>query len=292
MAISGERPLPYPGVPPKKEEQVPSKISRRRFLKLLGGTGVVALGVGAYQVPAVRREVDRQIDNATAIPTAGFDVLTQSPDVFDPKWKGARLTSKNTVAVSPDQQHATQYDLSSKTMALPVPFEIKGNMGVIVKKDNKNAPALVFNNIPDGTIVYAPIDGRFRMETYPKEASGSLAFLDEKGRMRLLLFQMGDAKAISSTYETKTKIIDGKVAPESSSWNPKVGVSVKAGTPLFTINSGRTTLYEGEQLSINLSYAAANPDGTPLFEKGQPVVQSVDLSVKATNNKAEFIKPQ
>lgn len=47
MAIrSDEVPIPYPGVPPK--EQAPSKINRRRFLELLGGTAIVATAGALY----------------------------------------------------------------------------------------------------------------------------------------------------------------------------------------------------------------------------------------------------
>ncbi len=318
MAISGEH--PFPGVPPKqKQDQGPSqkdiedanagrlapggiekfihKVAKSPTIRVVGATGAIAAGgYEAYQnVPAIHQAVDDTINKISAIPGVGFDALTQSPDSFNPKWKGARLTSRNTVSVPASEQHAAQYDLSSKTMSIPLPFEVKNGMEITVKRENQNFPTLAFNNIPDGTIIYAPIDGRFSMTIASSGTSlAGIHFLDEKGRQHILGFEMADASPVSPAYLVQYGPNE-KITLENSAWSPKIGVQVKAGTPLFTINSAKTrqvTLSgEGAQLRIDVPPSVMNADGTTIFENRQQVFQGTELSIKAIDNKATFIKP-
>lgn len=124
MAIrSGEVPMPYPGVPPKKE-QAPVKMGRRKFLKLslLTGTGVAVAGAYAT-IPAVKHAVDNTVHDILQ------NLGVETPTFFNNQAKQGMIGENNVIKVSQDEinrQVPTAFakiDLGSKDV-ISLPQEV------------------------------------------------------------------------------------------------------------------------------------------------------------------------
>ena len=193
MAISGERPMPYPGVPPKRgKDHGPSQKDidaanagqlapkgAEKFLYRLTRNWAVRLGLvagagyGAYQVPAIQRAVDSIYHDT--LQKLGLEAVV--PTTFDNKADKGVIGDNNILPLSPGEiSSLPSFDEQGPVFLSPIknnpsPKEVStynktmnDNIG-LRKEVSANArkegirDKIEFPSLPTDTVLVAPIDG-------------------------------------------------------------------------------------------------------------------------------------
>lgn len=298
MAISGsgERPVPYPGVPSRPHG--PSRI--RRIIGRAGLTGLIlgSGGVAGYETyqhnPAFQETV-----NSLGVNLANYwnNLFTNKdiPTTLSAESGITRITSQNTSGL-PITEINVKPDVENKALAIPIPFVVKKDMNIgyervetrlgFSDKTSGVKDTIRLTNIPKDLVTSAPLSGEFSFSktvwsTGEARTIASIRFLEAPGRYRNLIFDLGNSTlSLPGASEVKGQ---GNFGPPFTTYELKA--IVKAGDPLFINNSG--------YLNINVSPGVGDTKtGGPVYENGSPVSSFYDLSILTKDGEGIYLASQ
>lgn len=292
-------------------EQGAPPTDRRGFLikgaKWLAGGTVVA--VAADQ--AIKAGL---VDQALkAVATLSPEMAVQNPNEFNPQAGATLITPKNTVGVPATDLPQPKYESGNPnrpgTMSLPIPFDVPDGANIVLRRGNvlggnmgledSTKSTLYFDDIPVGTVVHAPVNGRFTIKRNPRKleqltttsrvngAGARIIFDGPNGTKRLIVFNLWDAEPISEKAEVPWSEVNFK---------KDKGIEVKKGDPLFIITSAERDRFYGAQLAITVAQTVLRDDPqeyAPLPRQGggTPDLQDTNVTIAKANNRAVYMKP-
>lgn len=291
------------GVPPRSHgPSAFEKFIKSRIFRL--GLALGAMSTAGYEahqnIPAVQRAVE-SLQNEIAPwwnSNFGWTTLFTNKDIpITPSTEPnlTRIIPQNTSGL-PITEINIKPDAENKTLAIPIPFEIKGDMNIgyerietrlgFSDKTSGVKDTIRFTNIPKNKVNFAPISGEFSFSktvwsTGEARTIASIRFLETPDRFRNLIFDLGDS---TPSFPGISEVSgQGNFGPSFTKYEGKV--TVKAGDPLFINNSG--------YLNINISPGVGDvKTGGPVYENGIPASSFYDLSILTKNGERIFIGSQ
>lgn len=273
MAISGERPIPYPGVPPKKgKDHGPSQKDidaanagqlapkgAERFIQRLARSWAIRLGLvasasyGAYQVPAIQRAVDSVYHDT--LQKLGLEAVVV-PTTFNPSALKGVLGEENTVQIN-----AAEYSEVAPPIIegdqFNMPLAIKFKDGIIrplryemdrdkINPENNAVNIITIDGLTAGDILLSPFDGEISF-THPRvdeNRDGSL-----KSAAFFIYADGPKGSQISLTYSTVSikPLIESPITQDGIPPRMKI----KKGDPIGIIQSSDKHQFFNGQVQIS-----------------------------------------